>query len=107
MRLLTGLTFRQAIVFCNDEYSGKFLTSYITTLGIAVMHTSGKKELADRVKTLAALKELTARVIVSSDLMSRGVDSKSIDLVINFDLPQVCGCYADVIVDMVVECTVD
>ncbi len=45
-------------------------------------------EQRDRMSTLKAYKENQIKILVATDVASRGLNMKDIDLVINFDVPQ-------------------
>ncbi|OEH74688.1 hypothetical protein cyc_02735 [Cyclospora cayetanensis] len=66
--VISRIYFRQAVIFVNEPLVGRL-------------------PQRERNKRLAALKQFQCRVMVCSDLMSRGIDAIGIDLVINFNLP--------------------
>ena len=48
---------------------------------------SGSQSQTSRLKTIECLKEFRCRILVSTDLTSRGIDAENVNLIINLDLP--------------------
>ncbi|CBZ53214.1 putative DEAD/DEAH box helicase [Neospora caninum Liverpool] len=87
LRVLSTLPFRQAIVFCNSFDSGAQVANCLNQLGVAALYTSARLRQEDRVRALLSLKRVGCRVLVCSDVISRGIDAAGVDLTINLDLP--------------------
>ncbi|PFH33536.1 hypothetical protein BESB_077530 [Besnoitia besnoiti] len=87
LRVLSTLRFRQAIVFCNSFDSGAQVANCLNQLGVGAIYTSARLRQEDRVRALLALKRVECRVLVCSDVISRGVDAVGVDLTVNLDLP--------------------
>ncbi|XP_026192114.1 uncharacterized protein LOC34619547 [Cyclospora cayetanensis] len=85
--VISRIYFRQAVIFVNEPLVGAQVAQSLRRFGITSVYTSGRLPQRERNKRLAALKQFQCRVMVCSDLMSRGIDAIGIDLVINFNLP--------------------
>lgn len=55
----------------------KFVVSCIT----------GDMEMADRVNVMKEFRSGSSRILISTDLLGRGIDVQQVNLVINYDLP--------------------
>ncbi|KFG31305.1 DEAD/DEAH box helicase domain protein [Toxoplasma gondii GAB2-2007-GAL-DOM2] len=87
LRVLATLPFRQAVVFCNSFDSGAQVANCLNQLGVAALYTSARLRQEDRVRALLSLKRVGCRVLVCSDVISRGIDAAGVDLTVNVDLP--------------------
>ncbi|KAH7649396.1 Dhh1-like SF II RNA helicase [Cryptosporidium bovis] len=87
VKILFKVPFRQSVIFTNNSSLGYKITVALKSIGIPVMYTNGRRSQAEREKIFLALKRNVCRIVVSSDLFSRGVDVKRIDLVVNIDMP--------------------
>ncbi|KAL7069136.1 DEAD/DEAH box helicase family protein [Cryptosporidium serpentis] len=85
--VLLKVPYRQAFVFANDNSLGYRIAGSLKNYGIPASYTSGRRSQTEREEILFALKSNDCRVVVCSDLFSRGIDISSIDLVINTDIP--------------------
>lgn len=89
----------QAIIFCNskvkvdwlkEEIAKELLGEHNTVVKnnfIGFIH--GDMEKADRKKALDDFRDTKTRILISSELISRGIDIQHVKLVINYDLPKV------------------
>lgn len=75
------------LVFTRTKYGAKKITAAIAKLGHAVAEIHGNRSLAQRRQALDGFKSGKYRVLVATDIASRGIDVKGIELVVNFDLP--------------------
>ncbi|KGL78737.1 putative ATP-dependent RNA helicase DDX20, partial [Tinamus guttatus] len=78
--LFSKIPFNQALVFSNLHSRLKFV------------HTSDLKwecgmNQSQRLDAMAKLKQFHCRVLISTDLTSRGIDAEKVNLVINLDVP--------------------
>lgn len=91
--ILNKQPFGQAIVFSNDKPSGRGLKSRICDAGFSAVYTSGNERQATREKSMDAMRQGSARVLVATDLVARGVDLPGCDLVVHVDVPNDCATY--------------
>ncbi|KYQ88603.1 putative RNA helicase [Tieghemostelium lacteum] len=86
--LLQEVSFYQAIIFCNHKSRAEELSRTLTKEGWPAYYISGDQTQKDRSQTMQALKNFQLRVLVSTDLISRGIDIERVNLVINLDVPK-------------------
>jgi superfamily II DNA/RNA helicase len=80
-------TFTSIIIFCSTKRKVEQLTRKLAQRNYAVKGMSSDYEQEAREKALAEFKSGRIRIMVATDVMSRGIDIKGIDLVINYDVP--------------------
>ncbi|KAK9823568.1 hypothetical protein WJX72_003866 [[Myrmecia] bisecta] len=87
LKLFASVTFHQAVVFCNQKADAQRLADMLTAAGYPAAFISGSKSQLDRMDTISAVRGFKLRVIVSTDLVARGVDLERVNVVANLDLP--------------------
>ena len=87
--LLTPLNLNKTtIIFTNRTSTAKLLDYLLRLLEHRVTSLHSKLQHTDRVSNLARFRASAARILVATDVASRGLDIPSVDLVINYDLPR-------------------
>lgn len=87
IHILKTCTFGQAVVFSNDKHWGRVLRLNIEEAGYIAVYMSGSEPQVSRASAMEAMQDGKARVLVSTDLTSRGVDFPGCDLVVHLDVP--------------------
>ncbi len=77
----------QALVFSRTKHGANKVVRKLASAGISAAAIHGNKSQSARESALASFKSGKTRVVVATDLASRGLDIKELPLVINFDLP--------------------
>ncbi|KAF5400426.1 putative phosphoglycerate mutase [Paragonimus heterotremus] len=77
----------QAMIFCNTRRKVEWLTQELTERDFIVSAMHGEMEQAERDNIMTAFRSGSSRVLITTDLLCRGIDVQQISLVINFDLP--------------------
>lgn len=77
----------QVLVFTREKKSAGALTSHLKEYGFSVEALHGDKTQAARLRAWEAFKAGRLRVLVATDLASRGLDVKELPVVINYELP--------------------
>lgn len=93
LRLFAESRPRSAIVFCNHKATVDRLHQELTAKGIKSDGLHGDLEQRDRDRVMAKFRNLSTRVLVATDVASRGLDIKGLDLVVNYDLPHQTEIY--------------
>lgn len=75
------------IVFSRTKHGSNKLARYITDAGFQAEAIHGNRSQPQREKTLDRFRKGQLPVLVATDVAARGVDVKSVTLVVNFDLP--------------------
>jgi len=91
--LLRHHDWRQVLVFTRTRIGADRLVQQLADQGIAALAMHGDKSQALRARALADFKANTIRVLVATDIASRGIDINELSHVINLDLPKVAADY--------------
>jgi ATP-dependent RNA helicase RhlB len=78
----------RVLVFVNRRHEAKKLKETFEMYGIGTTLLSGDVEQAQRIKRLEKFRDGTVRVLVATDVASRGIHVEAISHVINYNLPQ-------------------
>ncbi|GIU12011.1 MULTISPECIES: DEAD/DEAH box helicase [unclassified Shewanella] len=83
----------QVLVFINAKDDADKLAKRLVKAGINASALHGDKEQLDRQQILAGFKALKLPVLVTTDLLSRGIHIDALPVVINLDLPTSAPVY--------------
>ena len=86
-RVLEQNPHEAALVFANLKVTVAELERGLGAAGLSVASLHGDLEQRDRDRVLAKFRNGSTRVLVATDVAARGIDLDSLDLVVNFDLP--------------------
>lgn len=75
------------LIFCNTKAEVMSLTDTLIKHGHSAIDIHGDLDQRDRNESVIAFSNGSKRILVATDVASRGLDIKNIALVINYDLP--------------------
>jgi translation initiation factor 4A len=87
------LTINQSIIYCNSLKSVEYLTHALQKNNFMVSAIHGHMTPQEREVTMAEFRNGKSRVLVSTDLLSRGIDVQQVSVVINYDVPSKIESY--------------
>lgn len=76
------------IIFCNRTKTADLLHRILLFLGHQVTSLHSKLPQTQRTRNLSSFRAQSARLLVATDVASRGLDIPSTNLVINYDVPR-------------------
>jgi translation initiation factor 4A len=85
--LYKGLSISQAIIFCNSRKMVEYVSNEMKTRGHLVSSIHSELSQPDRTKIMNEFINGATRVMVTTDLLAKGIDIYQIDIVINYDFP--------------------
>lgn len=85
--LYKNLNITQALIYCNKRQKAEWLADKMTTAGFPITCIHGDMEVRDRMERMMAFRKGETRVLISTDLLARGIDVQQVSLVINYELP--------------------
>lgn len=88
LKLYQKLTISQSMIYCNTKEKAEVLYSEMTRLSYPVSMVHGDMPKADRNRLMREFRVGKARMLISTDLLCRGIDIQQVSIVINFDLPR-------------------
>lgn len=80
--------YNSILIFCSTKKKVTELARSLKKNNLEVEPISSDLEQEKREEVLQGFKSKRTRILVATDVMSRGIDIKDINLVINFDVPQ-------------------
>ncbi|CAG2195176.1 DDX20 [Mytilus edulis] len=86
--LLSSIDFQQCLVFSNLQTMAQNMADALNSKGWPTACIAGCLDQKDRNLAMAKLKTFKCRVLISTDLTSRGIDADKVNLVINLDIPK-------------------
>jgi ATP-dependent RNA helicase RhlE len=91
--LLSKKANSSTLVFSRTKHGANKIVKKLAQAGIQSDAIHGNKSQAARVKALEAFKAGKINVLIATDIAARGIDIEELDLVINYDLPNVPESY--------------
>jgi len=85
--LYETLTITQAIIYCNTRKKTEWLTEKMTQRDFTVSCMHGDMDMSERQLIMREFRSGSTRVLITTDLLARGIDVQQVSLVINYDLP--------------------
>lgn len=79
--------YNSILIFCSTKIKVNELARALKKSNMSVEPISSDLEQTDREKVLQGFKARRTRILVATDVLSRGIDIKEINLIINFDVP--------------------
>jgi len=79
---------KQVLVFTSSVYQADLVASKLSNNGINAKAIHSKKSQGNRTETLKLFKNGKLKVLVATDLLSRGIDIEFLPHVINYELPR-------------------
>jgi len=86
--LYDTLNITQAVIFCNTRRKVDWLTDKMKSREFTVSSTHGDIGQKERDVILNEFRTGSSRVLITTDLLARGIDVQQVSLVINYDLPR-------------------
>jgi len=85
--LYQKLTIVQAIIYCNTRRKVDWLTEMMSERDHTVSAMHGEMSAQERELIMREFRSGSSRVLITTDLLARGIDVHQVSLVINYDLP--------------------
>lgn len=85
--LYETLTITQAVIFVNTRRKVDWLTDRLRARDFIVSCMHGDMEQKERNVIMSEFRTGSSRVLITTDLLARGIDVQQVSLVINYDLP--------------------
>ena len=86
-KIFSRLRFGQAFIYTNTIEKAKYIYEQLLEQGFPIACIHRELSLQQRDDIVKNFKKNQYRIIVTTDLLARGIDIQSISLVINYDLP--------------------
>lgn len=85
--LYETLTITQAIIYCNTRRKVDWLTDKMGQRDFTVSSMHGDMTGGERELIMKEFRSGSSRVLITTDLLARGIDVQQVSLVINYDMP--------------------
>lgn len=87
VELYSLLTIGQSIIFVRKRETADQIASKMTEAGHTVVSLHGMQESGTRDETIDSFRAGNTKVLVTTDVLARGIDIQQVNLVINYDMP--------------------
>jgi translation initiation factor 4A len=91
--LYKNMNITQALIYCNRKQKAEWLAEKMTAAGYPITCIHGDLEISERMARMTSFRKGETRVLISTDLLSRGIDVQTVSLVINYELPHDFSVY--------------
>jgi len=85
--ILSSKDFQSVIVFCSKKMNVKQLSNELKRARFSIEEIHSDLEQDKREQVLLDFRNKKLKILVATDILSRGIDIEDIDLVINYDVP--------------------
>ena len=87
IHLIRRDSMEQVLVFTRSKVGASRLASYLDRRGVSCSAIHGDRSQAERTRALEAFRGRFVKVLVATDVASRGLDIEDLPYVVNFELP--------------------
>lgn len=91
LELLDNLQFNQVIIFVKSTQRCRALTSYLIEQNFPTIEIHGGISQPERIAKFTEFKDFKHRILVATDVLARGIDIERVNIVFNYDLPELRG----------------
>jgi translation initiation factor 4A len=88
MDLYKFISIGQAIVYCNKKQKADDLKYALSEKNFAVSVLHGDMIQKEREEIMAEFRTGMTRILITTDILARGIDVQQVSLVINYDMPK-------------------
>lgn len=88
VKLIKRKKYPKTIIFCNTQDQVQVLAKQLESASIDCRPLEGSMNQDDRRITIAQYRRGKFNIIISTNVMSRGIDISEVELVINYDFPE-------------------
>lgn len=81
------ITINQSLIYVNKRQKAEWLAKQLSAQGFTLEYIHGDMEVAERKKRMEDFRSGSVRLLISTDLLARGIDVQQVSLVVNFELP--------------------
>ncbi len=85
--LYDNLTVSQSIIYCNSKKIVKIIGDKLNRKDFPISIIHGEMEQSERNEIVNNFRKGEVRILLSTDLLARGIDVQQVSIVINFDIP--------------------
>ena len=85
--LYEAITITQTVIFCSSRRKVDWLTEQMTKAEFFVSAIHGDMKQEERDLIMKEFRSGSSRVLITTDLLARGIDVQQVSLVINYDIP--------------------
>jgi translation initiation factor 4A len=85
--LYQQLNISQALVYCNKRQRADWLADKMRQNGFPLSVIHGEMSVDERKARMSEFRSGAVRVMISTDMLARGIDVQQVSLVINYELP--------------------
>ncbi|BFU18724.1 DEAD/DEAH box helicase, putative [Entamoeba histolytica HM-1:IMSS-B] len=81
------ISVNQSVIFCNSKNRVEWIQRRLQAHNYPVSITHGDLTMEERNNVLNEFRQGATRILITTDMLSRGIDVQQVSLVINFDMP--------------------
>jgi translation initiation factor 4A len=85
--LYQNIAVNQTLIYVNKRHKAEWLAKQMGLHGFTLEYIHGDMDALERKKRLADFRTGIVRVLISTDLLARGIDVQQVSLVINYEMP--------------------
>ena len=85
--IYSQLTINQAMIYCNKRQRAEWLANKMKDAKFTLECIHGEMDVAERKKRMEDFRSGKVRVLISTDMLARGIDVQQVSIVMNYELP--------------------
>ena len=86
--LYETITISQTVIFCSSKKKVMWLQEELESREFTTSIIHGDMDNNDRIRVMGEFRSGSSRILISTDLLARGIDVQQVSLVINYDMPK-------------------